>query len=59
VSNPSGFGDDLNQCNVTTHDPVTTSAMRITVETREDAVGVGALQWKVFEPGDNRNPVSW
>jgi hypothetical protein len=44
---------------VTTHDPVTTSAMRITVETLEDAVGVGALQWKVFEPGDNRNPVSW
>ena len=51
VSNPGGFGDELNQYNVTTHDPVTTSAMRITVETREDAVGVGALQWKVFEPG--------
>ena len=49
VSNPSGFATELNQYNVTTHDPVTTTAMRVTVETRPDAVGTGALQWKVFE----------
>lgn len=52
VANPSGFETELNQYNVTTHDVVTTTAMRVTVETREDAVGVGALQWKVFEPDD-------
>jgi PKD repeat protein len=50
VSNPSGFGTELNQYNVTTHDAVTTAAMRVTVETRADADAVGALQWKVFEP---------
>jgi hypothetical protein len=50
VSNPSGYGTALNQYNVTTHDAVTTTAMRVTVETRSDAVGVGALQWKVFQP---------
>jgi hypothetical protein len=49
VSNPSGFATELNQYNVTTHDAVTTRAMRVTVETRPDAVGTGALQWKVFE----------
>lgn len=50
VPNPSGYGTELNQYNVTTHDAVTTTALRVTVETRADAVGVGALQWKVFEP---------
>lgn len=48
VANPSGYGTELNQYNTTTHDAVTTTAMRVTVETRADAVGVGALQWKVF-----------
>jgi PKD repeat protein len=52
VANPSGFGTALNQYNVTTHDPVTTTAMRVTVQTRSDAVGTGALQWKVFEVDD-------
>jgi hypothetical protein len=51
VSNPSGYGTELNQYNSTTHDAVTTTALRITVETRSDAVGVGALQWKVIEAG--------
>jgi hypothetical protein len=48
VSNPSGYGTELNKYNTTTHDPVTTTALRVTVQTRSDAVGVGALQWKVF-----------
>jgi PKD repeat protein len=51
VSNPSGYGTALNQYNTTTHDAVTTTALRITVQTRSDAVGVGALQWKVIEAG--------
>jgi PKD repeat protein len=51
VSNPSGYGTELNQYNSTTHDAVTTTALRVTVETRSDAVGVGALQWKVIEAG--------
>jgi PKD repeat protein len=51
VSNPSGYGTALNQYNTTTHDPVTTTALRVTVQTRSDAVGVGALQWKVYAPG--------
>jgi PKD repeat protein len=50
VVNPSGYATELNQYNVTTHDAVTTTAMRITVETRDDAAATGALQWKVFEP---------
>jgi PKD repeat protein len=56
VANPSEYAIELNQYNVNTHDPVTTTAMRVTVETRSDAVGVGALQWKVFEPEDEPNP---
>jgi hypothetical protein len=52
VANPSGFGTELNQYNVTTHDAVTTTAMRVTVQTRSDAVGTGALQWKVLEVDD-------
>jgi PKD repeat protein len=48
VPNPSGYDTELNQYNTTTHDPVTTTALRATVETRSDADGVGALQWKVF-----------
>ena len=49
VANPSGYGDALNQYNTTTFDAVTTTALRITVQTRSDAVGVGALQWKAFQ----------
>jgi PKD repeat protein len=49
VSNPSEYGTAANQYNVTTHDPVTTARMRVTVVA--SGVGVGALQWKVFEPG--------
>jgi PKD repeat protein len=52
VSNPSGYGTELDEYNVTTHDPVTTTAMRTTVETRSDATATGALQWKVFEVED-------
>ncbi len=50
VANPSGYGTALNQYNVTTFDAVTTTALRVTVQTRSDADGVGALQWKVFGP---------
>ena len=49
VANPSDYGTAADQYNVTTHDPVTTSRMRVTVVA--SGVGVGALQWKVFEPG--------
>jgi PKD repeat protein len=52
VANPSGYATALNQYNVTTHDVVTTRAMRVMVVTRSDAVGVGALQWKVFAVDD-------
>jgi hypothetical protein len=50
VPNPSGYPIEINQYNVTTHDPVTTTAMRVTVQTAAGATAVGALQWKVFEP---------
>jgi hypothetical protein len=49
VANPSAYGTAADQYNVTTHDPVTTTRMRVTVVA--SGVGVGALQWKVFEPG--------
>jgi PKD repeat protein len=48
VANPSAYGTAADQYNVTTHDPVTTTRMRVTVVA--SGVGVGALQWKVFEP---------
>jgi PKD repeat protein len=48
VPNPSGYGTAINQYNVTTHDAVTTTAMRVTVQTAAGATAVGALQWKVF-----------
>ncbi|HEX6196453.1 MAG TPA: PKD domain-containing protein [Jiangellaceae bacterium] len=51
VPNPSGYETEQDQYNVTTHDPVTTTAMRVTVQTAEGVTAVGALQWKVFEPG--------
>ncbi len=50
VPNPSGYETEEDQYNVTTHDPVTTTAMRVTVQTAEGVTAVGALQWKVFEP---------
>jgi PKD repeat protein len=50
VSNPSGYGTEADQYNVTTHDPVTTTAMRVTVQTAAGVTAVGALQWKVFAP---------
>ncbi|HEX6335859.1 MAG TPA: PKD domain-containing protein [Jiangellaceae bacterium] len=48
VSNPSGYGTEADQYNVTTHDAVTTTAMRVTVQTAAGVTAVGALQWKVF-----------
>jgi PKD repeat protein len=48
VSNPSGYATEINQYNVTTHDTVTTTAMRVTVQTAAGVTAVGALQWKVF-----------
>jgi len=51
VANPSGYATELDQYNVTTHDAVTTTAMRVTVQTAAGADATGALQWKVFEPG--------
>jgi PKD repeat protein len=50
VANSSGYGTEINQYNVTTHDPVVTTAMRVTVQTAAGATATGALQWKVFEP---------
>jgi PKD repeat protein len=50
VPNPSGYATEADQYNVTTHDAVTTTAMRVTVQTAEGVAAVGALQWKVFEP---------
>jgi PKD repeat protein len=49
VGNPSEYGTLLNQYNHTTFDVVPTTALRATVQTRSDAVGVGALQWKVYQ----------
>ena len=50
VPNPSGYATEISQYNVTTHDAVTTTAMRVTVQTAAGVTAVGALQWKVFAP---------
>jgi PKD repeat protein len=51
VSNPSGYATEVDQYNVTTHDAVTTTAMRVTVQTAAGVTAVGALQWKVIQAG--------
>jgi PKD repeat protein len=50
VPSPSGYETEIDQYNVTTHDAVTTTAMRVTVQTAVGVTAVGALQWKVFAP---------
>lgn len=47
VPSPSGYPTALNQFNQTTFTPVTTSQLRMVMQTRSDAAGVGALEWRV------------
>jgi len=48
VGNPSEYGLALDQYNRTTFDRVTTTRIRAVLETRPDAGGTGALEWKVY-----------
>jgi hypothetical protein len=48
VPDASGFGTDLNRYNRTTFSPITTTRLRATLTPRDDAAGVGALQWRVY-----------
>lgn len=48
VPDPSGYPTALNQYNSTSFDQVTTTGLRATLQTRGDADGVGALEWKVY-----------
>ena len=43
VPNPSGYATEVDQYNVTTHDPVTTTRMRVTVQTAEGVTAVGCV----------------
>jgi hypothetical protein len=47
LANPSGYPTQLDQYNVTTFAPVTTTRLRADLATRPDADGVGVLQWRV------------
>jgi X-Pro dipeptidyl-peptidase len=44
----SGYGDDLDAWNRVAFAPVETSRLRLDVTTRGDAMGVGAVEWRVF-----------
>jgi len=50
VSDPSEYGTNLDRPNITTFRPVTTTRLRAVLQTRTDAEGVGALQWKILSP---------
>jgi X-Pro dipeptidyl-peptidase len=56
VANPSGYGTALDQYNRTTFDQITTTRLRANVETRTDAVGVGALEWRVYTQAPTDEP---
>jgi hypothetical protein len=47
VGGASGYPTALNGFNGTTFTPVTTTAVRAMMQTRTDASGVGALQWRI------------
>ena len=49
VSNPSGCDTALNQYNEVVFDPVTTTAIRLTVRLQRE-YSAGILEWKLFEP---------
>ena len=46
VSNPSGYGDAINQYNVVRFTPVATGALRMVVQLKPHYSG-GIMQWKV------------
>jgi hypothetical protein len=48
VPNPSGYPTALNEYNATSFGQVTTTGLRANLETRDDASGVGVLEWKVY-----------
>lgn len=62
VSNPEGFGTELNQFNPASFDPVTTTALRANLIAREGqagAEGVGVRRWRVYaEQPESVAPVS-
>lgn len=48
VSNASGYGTEINQYNETAFEPVTTTALRLTVRLQRD-FSAGILEWKLVE----------
>jgi hypothetical protein len=51
VSNPEGFGTELNQFNPASFDPVTTTALRANLIARDGqagAEGIGVRRWRVY-----------
>ena len=55
VSNPSGLGVALNQYNVTTFIPVTTTRLRLLFVSDASGHSTGILQWRVFDAGCTSN----
>lgn len=49
VANPSAYEREINQCNHTDFDEITTTAVRVTLNKQtEDETGVGVMEWKVY-----------
>jgi DUF1680 family protein len=55
VSNPSGLGVALNQYNVTTFTPITTTRMRLLFASDASGHSTGILQWRVYDAGGTAN----
>ena len=51
VSNPSGLGVALNQYNTTTFDPVTTTRLRLSIQSDASGHSTGILEWRVYAAG--------
>ena len=51
VGNPSGLGVALNQFNTTTFDPVTTTRLRLLIQSDTAGHSTGILEWRVYDAG--------
>ncbi len=51
VGHPAGLGVALNQFNTTTFDPVTTTRLRLLIQSDTAGHSTGILQWRVYDAG--------
>ena len=55
VNNPIGLGVALNQYNRTTFTPVTTTSLRLLIQSDGSGHSTGIIEWKVYDSGGSSN----